>query len=66
MTMYSRITSLIMNNMQTSAGFAKRLITCLLYARRQLAPREVEEALIVGSAGQVKSGQRFNHVMDMI
>ena len=64
MTMYSRIISLILNNAQTSKGLAKRVITWLLYARRQLAPREMEEALIVGTGRQVEDEDKFNNVSE--
>ena len=66
MTMYSRIVSLILNNAQTSKGLAKRVIIWLLYARRQLAPREMEEALIVGTGRQVIDEDKFSNVSDTV
>ena len=64
--MYSRIISLIMNNTQASKGLAKRVITWLLYARRELAPREMEEALIVGTGRQFKDGDKFENLVDTV
>ena len=64
--MYSRIISLIMNNTQASKGLAKRVITWLLYARRELAPRELEEALMVGTGRPLKDGDKFNNLVDTV
>ena len=64
--MYSRIIILIMNNTQASKGLAKRVITWLLYARRELSPRELEEALIVGTGRPLKDGDKFNNLVDTV
>ena len=64
--MYSRVVSLIMNNTQASKGLARRVITWLLYARGELAPRELEEALIAGTGRQVKDGDKFNNLVDTV
>ena len=64
--MYSRIITLIMNNTPASKGLAKRVITWLLYARRELAPRELEEALIVGTGRPLKDGDKFNNLVDTV
>lgn len=64
--MYSKIINLILSNGQASKGLARRVITWLLYAHGELAPRELEEALIVGTGRNLRDGDKFNNFVDTV
>ena len=64
--MYLKIINLILGSSHAAKDLARRVLTWLLYAHRELAPRELEAALIVGTGRHLKDGDKFINFIDTV